>query len=62
MRMHVDESRRDDQAAGIDGPPRGDLGSESPTAAIRSPRIATSPMNQGLPVPSTILPPRITMS
>ncbi len=33
-----------------------------PTAAIRSPRIARSPLNQGLPEPSTIRPPRRMMS
>ena len=33
-----------------------------PTATIWSPRIATSPWNHGLPVPSTILPLRMTRS
>src|SRR5690349_4185655 len=33
-----------------------------PTAAMRSPRIAMSPKNQGLPVPSTTRPPRINRS
>src|SRR5580765_1342467 len=33
-----------------------------PTAAIRPLAIATSPMNAGFPVPSTILPPRINTS
>ena len=33
-----------------------------PTATIRSPGIATSPRNHGLPVPSTIRPLRMTRS
>src|SRR4051794_19689528 len=36
--------------------------STSPTAAIRSPVTATSPRNDGLPVPSTTVPFRITRS
>src|ERR1700730_8958657 len=33
-----------------------------PTPAIRPAAMATSPLNAALPVPSTIVPPRITMS
>src|SRR5271168_1524970 len=33
-----------------------------PTAAMRPPLTATSPVKAALPVPSTMLPPRMTMS
>ena len=61
--MDVDEPGRDDQALRLDDLRRAVVsGSILPIAAIRSPRMATSPSNQGFPVPSTIRPPRMTRS
>ena len=60
MRMHVDETRARRPARVRRSLCRAVAsGAERPDRAIRSPRIATSPENQGLPVPSTIVPPRI---
>src|SRR3546814_8769616 len=38
------------------------VGPMSPTATIRSPLTATSARTPGMPVPSTTVPPRMTMS
>jgi len=56
MRVDVDEARRDDQPSGIKGFARGarDL------TDLDDP--ATSATRSGTPVPSMILPPRMTMS
>ena len=61
MRVHVDEAGRDDSPlASISR--LAVAGGTRPTATMRSPRMATSPRNHGLPVPSTILPLRMTRS
>ena len=39
-----------------------ELAGTRPTATMRSPRMATSPRNHGLPVPSTTVPLRMTRS
>jgi len=60
MGMDVDPARGDEKAVGVDHPPR-----STGLAADRgdlSRSIATSPVNAGAPLPSTIVPPLMTMS
>ena len=60
MRVHVDPAWRDEEPVGVDLAPRRAL-----LAADRrdvSFAIATSPVNAGAPLPSMMLPPRMTMS
>ena len=59
--VDVDEAGRDDLAAWRRSP-RGRAAAIGPTAAIRSPSIATSAATGSPPVPSTTVPPRITRS
>ena len=60
VRMHVDPSGRDQQARGVDLAPARPL--LTATAAMRPSAIATSPVKAAVPVPSMMVPPRITMS
>ena len=59
--VDVDEAGRHVRAVGVDRP-RARRRSTSPTSTMRSPSIATSPVKPARPVPSTIVPPRITRS
>ena len=60
MRVDIDEAGRDQQSGRVDfAPRRAGLPAD---VVITPPSIATSPMNAVLPVPSTILPLRITRS
>ena len=62
VRVDVDEAGRDDAAVGVDRGRAGRVPRTSPSAAMRPPRIPTSPRRRGAPVPSTSVPPRIRRS
>ena len=60
VRVHVDPAGRDQEAVGVDLAPAGTL--LAADRRDRSPAIATSPVKAALPVPSMMVPPRMTMS
>ena len=59
--VEVDEARGGHQPGGVDDAGSGGV-PERPMAAMRPPLMAISPLNQGLPVPSTMRAPRMSTS